>query len=131
MHLDSPGQTSVEKWARTAQLKPKMDSDAACLQCHQTMATNISAHTHHIADSSGSRCYNCHMPRTTFGLLHAMRSHQVSSPTVQESIAYGGPNPCNLCHLDQTRTWTAQKLHAWHHQPAPELSQLDQTIHAA
>ncbi len=63
MHLDSPGQTSLEKWVRTAQLKPKMDSDAACLQCHRTMATNISGHTHHVADSSGSRCYNCHMTR--------------------------------------------------------------------
>ena len=63
-----------------------MDGDAACLQCHKTMATNITAHTHHDADSEGSRCYNCHMPRTTFGLLHAMRSHQVSSPNVRESL---------------------------------------------
>jgi hypothetical protein len=110
MHLDSPGQTSIQKWARTAQLKPKMDSDAACLQCHQTMATNITAHTHHDKDSSGSRCYNCHMPRTTFGLLHAIRSHQVSSPMVKESTDYGRPNACNLCHLDQTLAWTAERL---------------------
>src|SRR5438128_3387690 len=71
------------------------------------------------------------MPRTTFGLLRAMRSHHVSSPTVQESIRYGRPNACNLCHLDQTLAWTAQKLHAWYNQPAPELSQDDQTIAAA
>jgi hypothetical protein len=108
-----------------------MDSDAACLQCHKTMTTNITGHTHHAAESSGSRCYNCHMPRTTFGLLRAMRSHQVSSPTVQESIMYGRPNACNLCHLDQTLAWTAEKLHAWFNQPAPELSQDDQTIAAA
>jgi hypothetical protein len=131
MHLDSPGQTSLQTWARTGQLKPKMDSDAACLQCHKTMATNITDHTHHASDSAGSRCYNCHMPRTTFGLLRAMRSHQVSSPTVQESVTYGRPNACNLCHLDQTLAWTAQKLHAWYNQPAPELSQDDQTIAAA
>jgi hypothetical protein len=131
MHLDSPGHTSVRKWARSAQLKPKMDSDAACLQCHQGMATQVSEHTHHSADSSGSRCYNCHMPRTTFGLLHAMRSHQVSSPNVKESITYGRPNACNLCHLDQTLAWTAQKLQSWYHQPAPELSPDDQRIAAA
>ena len=131
MHLDSPGQTSLEKWVRTAQLKPKMDSDAACLQCHQTMATNISGHTHHVTDSSGSRCYNCHMPRTTFGLLHAMRSHQVSSPTVVESINYGRPNACNLCHLNQTLAWTAQKLEEWYHQPMPQLSTDDQNIAGA
>jgi hypothetical protein len=131
MHLDSPGQTSLQTWARTGQLKPRMDSDAACLQCHKTMAANITGHTHHAGDSPGSRCYNCHMPRTTYGLLRAMRSHQVSSPTVQESISYGRPNACNLCHLDQTLAWTAQKLQVWYNQPAPELSQDDQTIAAA
>ena len=131
MHLDSPGQTDAQTWARTGQLKPKMDSDTACLQCHKDMSARLVAHTHHTADSSGSRCYNCHMPRTTFGLLHAMRSHQVSSPTVQESIAYGRPNACNLCHLDQTLAWTAQNLHAWYNQPVPELSKDDRTIAAA
>jgi hypothetical protein len=60
-----------------------------------------------------------------------MRSHQVSSPTAQESIAYGRPNACNLCHLDKTLGWTAQNLHAWYNQPMPELSQDDQTIAAA
>ena len=131
MHLDSPGQTSIQKWARTAQLKPKMDSDDACLQCHQTMATNIPAHTHHDKNSPGSRCYNCHMPRTTFGLLHAIRSHQVSSPTVKESVDFGRPNACNLCHLDQTLAWTAEKLGTWYHQPVPELAPDDQNIAAA
>jgi hypothetical protein len=131
MHLDSPGQTSAQTWARTGQLKPNMHSDAACLQCHKEMTTTISAHTHHAAESSGSRCYNCHMPRTTFGLLHAMRSHQVSSPNVQESIVYGRPNACNLCHLDRTLAWTAQNLEAWYHQAAPPLSEDDQTIAAA
>jgi hypothetical protein len=130
MHLDSPGQTDAKTWARTAQLKPQMDSDSACLQCHKDMTARLVAHTHHSAESSGSRCYNCHMPRTTFGLLHAMRSHQVSSPTVHESIAYGRPNACNLCHLDQTLGWAAQHLHAWYNQPVPELSEDDRTIAA-
>ena len=131
MHLDSPGQTDAHTWARTGQLKPKMDSDAACLQCHKDLSARLVEHTHHAADSSGSRCYNCHMPRTTFGLLHAMRSHQVSSPTVEESIVHGRPNACNLCHLDQTLAWTAQNLRAWYNQPVPELSEDDRTIAAA
>ena len=131
MHLDSPGQTDAKTWARRGQLKPKMDSDFACLQCHKDMSARLVAHTHHPAESSGSRCYNCHMPRTTFGLLHAMRSHQVSSPSVQESIAYGRPNACNLCHLDQTLGWAAQHLQGWYNQPVPELSEDDRTIAAA
>jgi len=60
-----------------------------------------------------------------------MRGHQVSWPTVQESVAYGRPNACNLCHLNQTLAWTAEKLHAWYNQPVPQLSQDDQTIAAA
>ena len=60
-----------------------------------------------------------------------MRSHQVSSPTVRESTAYGRPNACNLCHLNQTLAWTAEKLHAWYNQPVADLSRDDQTIAAA
>jgi hypothetical protein len=131
MHPDKPTGASLKTWAHQGQLKPKMDSDQACLQCHQDMSARLVAHTHHAADSSGSRCYNCHMPNTTFGLLKAMRSHQISSPTVQESVAHGRPNACNLCHLDQTLAWTAQKLQAWYNQPVPELSHDDQTIAAA
>jgi hypothetical protein len=131
MHLETPGIADLKTWARNGQLKARMESDQACLQCHQDMNSRLIAHTHHSADSSGSRCYNCHMPHTTFGLLHAVRSHQVSSPTVRESIAYGRPNACNLCHLDQTLAWTAQKLHAWYNQPVPNLSRDDQTISAA
>jgi Cytochrome c554 and c-prime len=131
MHLAAPRSASLKTWARNGQLKPKMDSDQACLQCHKTMTAKITEHTHHASDSPGSRCYNCHMPRTTFGLLHAMRSHQVSSPNVNESVAYGRPNACNLCHLNQTLAWTAQKLHEWYNQPVPQLPSDEQTIAAA
>jgi hypothetical protein len=128
MHPANHQRASLAKWAGSAQLKPKMDSDDACLQCHKTFATAISAHTHHTTTSSGSRCYNCHMPHTTFGLLRGIRSHQVSSPNVQESVTYHRPNACNLCHLDQTLAWTANKLQSWYKQPIPELSSDDESI---
>jgi hypothetical protein len=131
MHPADTAQIALKKWARTDQLAPGMESDQACLQCHKDMTTRLTSHTHHDADSSGSRCYNCHMPHTTFGLLHAMRSHQVSSPNVRESLDYGRPNACNLCHLDQTLAWTANKLHVWYQEPVPELSEDDKTISAA
>lgn len=130
MHPNSGQKVSLTKWANGAQLKPKMDSDEACLQCHRNLATDLSAHTHHATTSPGSRCYNCHMPHTTFGLLRGIRSHQVSSPSVRESIDYHRPNACNLCHLDQTLAWTANKLHAWYEQPLPELSRDDESIAA-
>jgi hypothetical protein len=131
MHPANTTPAALQSWARSDQLAPKMESDQACLQCHKDMSTRLVSHTHHSADSSGSRCYNCHMPRTTYGLLHAMRSHQVSSPNLRESLEYGRPNACNLCHLDQTLGWTAEKLQAWYQQPVPELSEDDKTIAAA
>jgi hypothetical protein len=131
MHPAKTAPVALQTWARSDQLAPKMESDEACLQCHKEMAARLTRHTHHETDSSGSRCYNCHMPHTTFGLLHAMRSHQVSSPNVRESLDYGRPNACNLCHLDQTLGWTAEKLHAWYQQPVPELADEDKNISAA
>ncbi len=120
----------LKQW-RKAQMRPDMHSDNACLQCHKDMSANIAAHTHHAPASEGSRCYNCHMPHTTFGLLQAMRSHQVSSPNVNESVAHGRPNACNLCHLDKTLAWTADNLRTWYNQAPPELSTDDKTLAAS
>ncbi len=131
MHPAQTTQVAMDTWARSGQLAPKMESDQACLQCHKEMVARLASHTHHAADSAGSRCYNCHMPHTTFGLLHAMRSHQVSSPSVRESLDHGRPNACNLCHLDQTLAWTADKLQTWYQQPIPDLSEDDKTVSAA
>ncbi len=131
MHPAKTSQAVLHQWARNDQLAPRMDSDQACLQCHKDMTARLTRHTHHSAESSGSRCYNCHMPHTTYGLLHAMPSHQISSPNVGESLDYGRPNACNLCHLDETLSWTAEKLHDWYQQPIPHLSDDDKSIAAA
>ena len=71
----------------------------ACTQCHEQFRTEtqVAAHTHHAPGSSGSDCYNCHMPHTTYGVLTAIRAHQVSSPKVADELATGRPNACNLC----------------------------------
>ena len=50
---------------------------------------------------------------------------------MRESLDYGRPNACNLCHLNETLSWTADKLHTWYQQPVPELSEDDKTISAA
>lgn len=96
----------------------------ACTQCHAAFReeTAVAAHTRHRADSSGSECYNCHMPHTTYGVLSAIRSHQVSSPSVADQLATGRPNACNLCHLDQPLAWTTEHLAQWYQHPKPALS---------
>ena len=109
-----------------------MDGNRACINCHHEFAhpEKISAHTFHAEKSAGSKCYNCHMPHTSYGLLKAIRSHQISSPSVQESLNTGRPNACNQCHLDKTLAWTADHLTQWYGIEKPELT-VDQSEVAA
>jgi Cytochrome c552/Cytochrome c554 and c-prime len=109
---------------------PRSDN-AACLQCHEPIRTNLAAHTRHGADSAGSSCYNCHMPYTTYGLLKTIRSHTIGSPTVKESVESGRPNACNLCHLDKTLAWTGDALARWYGTPAVALNEDERSVAAS
>ncbi len=113
------------------QLAPRMETDEACFQCHQEFRGQVARHTRHAADSSGSRCYNCHMPHTTYGLMKAIRNHRVSSPSVANTLETGRPNACNLCHLDKTLGWTQEHLAKWFDQPKSELNDEQQSLSAA
>lgn len=95
-------------------------TDAACTSCHPAIGGAVEAHTHHRAGSTGSRCVNCHMPYTVYGLLKGIRNHRIDSPRLTGKT--GGserPGACNLCHLDRSLGWTAQQLERWYHQPVP------------
>ena len=105
-----------------------MEGNKACVKCHEEIRDNISAHTHHQPDSQGSLCYNCHMPRTTFSLLTAIRSHEIDNPDVSVTQDTGRPNACNLCHQDQTLEWTAEHLTEWYDQSTPEFSEDERSI---
>jgi predicted CXXCH cytochrome family protein len=123
---------SLHQYAsRTNQLIAGMESNQACLQCHKSYGEKLEQHTHHKAGSSGSLCYNCHMPHTSYGLLKAIRSHQINSPTVKASLDTGRPNACNLCHLDKTLAWTGDKLKEWYGQPLEPLSAEQKSVSAA
>jgi predicted CXXCH cytochrome family protein len=102
------------------QLAEHKSGNQACLPCHEKFRTQLEQHTHHQPNSSGSLCYNCHMPHTTYGLLKAIRSHQISNPNVEETARVGRPNACNLCHLQRSLGWTQKHLVAWYkHEPFP------------
>jgi len=114
MHKPADDPRPDAAWADDQLAHDKTD-DRACLACHPALGAteaSLTAHTRHPAASEGSRCYNCHMPYTTYGLLKTLRSHTVSSPTVRESLESGRPNACNLCHLDKPLSWTADALAA-------------------
>ena len=95
------------------QLARGKQGDEACFACHGELRTGVEAHTHHPAASDGSRCMNCHMPYTSYGLLKAVRSHTINVPSVTSDLEAGRPNACNLCHLDRSLAWTADALARW------------------
>lgn len=102
------------------QLAEGMTGQRACTQCHTALADRLEEHTHHPAESSGSLCYNCHMPRTTYALLKGIRSHRITSPVVAsevDSVEDAAPNACNLCHLDRSFEWTEHWLTRWSSSP--------------
>jgi len=131
MHKPDNDPRSVVNWADTHQMATGMESNEACLQCHEPIRANEQAHTRHAAGSSGSSCYNCHMPYTSYGLLKTVRSHTISSPSVTESVRLSRPNACNLCHLDQTLGWTAEQLEAWYDISSPPLSEDQRSVAAS
>ncbi len=122
---------SIHDGAPDDRLRQGMRGDAACVQCHAQVAAAGSSHTRHPPDSDGSRCMNCHLPHTSYGLLKAARSHTVTSPTVSAELATGRPNACNLCHLDRSLGWSADWLQEWYGITSPALTPEQRQLPAA
>ncbi len=129
LHQPNDDPRPRHEWAND-QLQ-NLDGDQTCLQCHASYGKDIPAHTHHAAGSTGSRCQNCHMPFTTYGLMKGVRNHRIANPSVPSTLATGRPNACNQCHLDQTLQWTATQLHTWFGTEVPKLGADDQEIAAS
>ncbi len=114
MHASEPS----DQLARSAL---ERSGDGMCVSCHEKTATNVEAHTHHSATSEGSRCVSCHMPKTTFALLGAIRTHRIEVPDAALAPARGRLPACNLCHLDRSIAWTGDRLAAWYGRKPPAL----------
>ncbi|MDE0108493.1 MAG: multiheme c-type cytochrome [Bryobacterales bacterium] len=122
---------SIHEGEPDDRLKDHMRGDAACTQCHADFDAALTDHTNHKISSEGSRCQNCHLPHTSYGLLKASRSHRVSSPSVAIDLSAGRPNACNLCHLDRSLGWTAKYLDDWYGIRAPALDEQQEDLAAA
>ena len=103
---------SLHRGAPDDQLDPEKLGNRACAACHAGQASNVSAHSHHAPSSTGSLCYNCHMPHVSYALLGAIRSHRIDSPAF-DARTRDKPNACNLCHLERTEAWAARQTAAW------------------
>jgi predicted CXXCH cytochrome family protein len=96
-------------------------SDAWCLRCHGALAADPAAHTRHAAGTSGSFCYDCHMPRhiqnLATGVNRPVRTHwmsEVPRPEVSERLGLDqAPNACNDCHRDRTPAWASGWVRKW------------------
>jgi hypothetical protein len=137
IHLDSSELTCLtchsmhEYGDPDGQLDPESAASRSCLGCHDELVGDVPRHTRHVPGSSGSECMNCHMPRTTYGLFSATRSHRIDSPSVRTSVESGRPNACNLCHLDRTLAWSSEYLDEWYGQPRVTLDEDERTIAAS
>jgi predicted CXXCH cytochrome family protein len=88
-------------------LRRDRPAQGACLACHEVPPN----HSRHAPGSPGDACVACHMPKTSYALRTAIRSHRIDVP--DSSGAAGRPNACNLCHLDRSLAWTVRTLSTW------------------
>lgn len=100
----------------------KMPPDRICLECHAPGSENgpytstLAAHTHHLPGSPGARCISCHMPQIETegapGQFVHDHTFRFVTPAMTENA--GIPNPCILCHKQQTNQWAAKWLERWY-----------------
>ncbi len=97
-------------------------NNSLCLSCHgensphAVFKINLSEHTHHKADSSGSRCIECHMPKTGKNAVRwDARDHSFTFISPLSTIRFGTPNGCNNCHThtDKTPEWAFNEVIKW------------------
>ncbi|MCR8924279.1 tetratricopeptide repeat protein [Dasania sp. GY-MA-18] len=95
-------------------LQLKQQGNALCAQCHNPASFDSPEHHHHVADSSGGQCVNCHMPETTYMVVDPRRDHSLRVPRPDISLQLALPNACNQCHQDKSVAWAAAAFKQWY-----------------
>lgn len=102
-------------------MKDGARGNAPCAACHQPIAQNVSAHTHHAPESPGSLCYNCHMPQMVYGVMEIHRSHRIEIPDPPRNRSDARPDACTGCHLDGSTLWAMTQMAGWRGETMPLL----------
>ncbi len=76
----------------------------SCMPCHAARVAGVAEHSHHPANSPGSKCIACHMPMTEFARMRRS-DHSMRPPVPAASMAFGSPNACNICHKKPDSVW--------------------------
>jgi predicted CXXCH cytochrome family protein len=79
-----------------------------------TPISDLTAHTHHAADSQGSRCINCHMSDVNWRLLTRRLDHTFQPPVPEMTARYGVPSACTTCHEEKSPEWAAATMDKWY-----------------
>jgi tetratricopeptide (TPR) repeat protein len=92
--------------------------DRQCTDCHASKAEPIEAHTHHRADSPGSRCVACHMPylqepEVGHELRYARSDHTIPIPRPAFDSTLGVEGACRQCHTDRSVSTLEAQVHRW------------------
>jgi predicted CXXCH cytochrome family protein len=96
-----------------------VSGNALCLGCHTRqnpagLHGTVSQHTHHAANSAGSQCVACHMPRIEQTIKdNYVAAHTFRFITPQQTEQSGIPNPCTSCHTGKSPQWAKQELEKW------------------
>ncbi len=86
--------------------------NGACLPCHEARVKDATAHTHHAGDGPGTRCTDCHMPKTEFARMRRS-DHSMRPPVPAATRELGSPNACTGCHADREPAWAEQTIRTW------------------
>ena len=98
-------------------LKHLDEPNRMCLQCHESLEQNLSAHTRHAADSEASQCVACHMPKIMNSMMFMAGTHRIDDiPDAAMTEQFGheeSPNACLACHEQESTDWLARSLASW------------------
>jgi predicted CXXCH cytochrome family protein len=84
-----------------------------CIRCHDPTKFNVPAHHHHLPESPGGQCVNCHMPGRTYMGVDFRRDHSFRLPRPDLTVSGGTPNACNDCHAGKGAQWAADAIVKW------------------
>ena len=113
---------------RNEQLQPT--NNALCTGCHESIGADLPSHTFHAADSAGSSCVECHMPRSVVSIRATMRDHSLSIPSPGNTARYGIPNACNECHDGETPEWADARMDEWWGDDTPRRRKVERRARA-
>ena len=110
-----------KKPAEKGLLRPSVQSNQFCSDCHMDIVKNSGAHSKHKSGTEGSYCYDCHMPKNMLnqvsGVPHFVRAHNIGTipnPLLTQRMGMeNSPNACNECHSDETPEWAVDHLRQW------------------